>query len=106
MSVLDQLKGNKPEYTSFTGTLTLSDTISPAALLVSYTGKAPEAKQPDSNRVRHAQLSARTFGLFSDNQLLTRTLLQCCPGHVNAAALRPVFVFLAEGEDAVGTHQF
>ena len=47
--------GNKPG-TICKGTLTVPDTITPGALLVSYSGDAPEAEKPDSNRVRFPQL--------------------------------------------------
>ena len=48
--------GSKPG-TKCTGKLTIPDTITPGALLVSYSGNAPEAKKPDSNRVRSWQPS-------------------------------------------------
>ena len=81
MSVLDKIKGNEPEYTSVTGRLTIPDSISPAALLVSYTGKSP-GKKPDSNRVRQALLSADHLAYCISASCNMRRILRYCTGAV------------------------
>ncbi len=50
--------GNKPG-SIFTGALQIPDNITPGALLVQYTGSAPAADKPDSNRVRNPHILAR-----------------------------------------------
>ena len=92
--------GDKPG-TLCTGVLTVPDTITPGALLVTYTGAAPEAKKPDSNRVRKATAWHRAIHL----RIGIATSCQCEPSdgccsdslHVHRTAMICTFSNVAEG---------
>ena len=61
--------GNKPG-TIFTGTVSIPDTISPGAVSVRYAGKAPDAKAPDSNRVRRPDSKVCNIGCLAGDRPL------------------------------------